>query len=552
MLIILISRLFYLQIINFTKYRNIAYKNRILIIPILPLRGNIFSKDKILLASNKKSYRLLLNKIKYIQNKNILNKIQQVLNLSNDKLIEMRKIIQNASYKSYGIIINNLSWSDILTIESNFNNADGLIIEVYYLRDYSESLMFCHIVGYAKFTDNEILSINEQENFYNLNNFNQTELYSELLPSKVKLQLGMCGAEMIYNDILKGKIGYTAIETDVYGNHIKQKETVSSINGTDIDLTIDAKMQKILFEELSENSCGIITNLKDNSLIAMVSKPGFDTNKLNNNISSLDWQEIINSNALLNKCIQGQYNPGSIFKLVTIMCALENGISSDFVVNCTSRPFLGEHFHCWYKPGHGAVKSMQDAIAKSCNHYMFTIAKILGIKNILNTAKKFGLGTKTNINLPFEKIGSLNNPNKNLATLLMLSIGQGFITATPIQLNKILCIIANGNYSIVNYVKNQKKLEQNKVNQANFNKSKSNEAQINQNTTELSKEELGIIFNENIKKNFEDINNVNKKLFTENNLNNFLNSKSKEDQIFKQEHLLILRQGLYQAVNLPF
>lgn len=584
MFLILIVRLFYLQIINFKKYKNIAYKNRVLIIPLIPLRGKIFDCNGVLLASNIKSYHLLLSKIKYTQNRNIINNIVNVLGLSDYTKQNINRIMQNTAYKSYGIILNNLSWENVLKIETELYNIDGLILEVYYCRNYVTIIFTCHIIGYVKLADNnksQLLNYND-ENPYD-NNIN-----NEIIPNKIKIQSGFYGIEKQLNHILQGYIGYNTIEVDVYGNYTRKINSFAAYNGEDIHLSIDSKLQKIIFEELLDDSCAIMANLSTNKLLAMVSKPGFDSNKLSDNITDLDWNEIVKNKSLFNKCIQGQYNPGSIFKLVVIMCALENNIKPNFQAICTSKPFLGEHFHCWYKPGHGLVKTMQDAIAKSCNHYMFTLAKILGIKKILATAKKFGFGSKTNIKLDHENFGSLKYKDKKLATLLMLSIGQGFILATPMQLNKLISIIATNKFSsnsfnyldkitthndsdeILKISQNIDNNYQNKDDQEQIDSD--DEISINQKICFNFSDQITIanadnlsylIYDNDAKYNGDAVNfNQNKINYNLSNLN-FANYKSKNLNLnlipyqeaikyFKEEHLAIIRQGMYQAVNLPF
>lgn len=512
--VVLISRLIYLQIFSFSKYKNLAYRNKIKLIPVIPERGNIWDKNQILLASNNKTYRLLLNRGKYLTNKNILREIQELLSLDDDFFVNSIKKIKEVSNKSYANLIPNLTWEQIFKIEQNLEILDGVMIDIYHLRIYHQNLLTCHIVGYVKLTktknfdlvdknvfqnDNylEDLSVEfdhdnsnfDQNNYKNMeidndlnhdNNLdsNLTENLTEIEKSNnlglIVLETGNYGIEKQYNQYLTGKVGYIEIETDAIGKYVKQLNFSKAEIGQDLHLYLDINLQKILLEELPDNSCAIINNLEDNSILGMMSKPIFDPKTLSNPLNHQTWQEIQTSGSLINRCIQGQYNPGSVFKLVTIMSALENGIDPNFAHTCTSDAFLDKYFHCWNRSGHGKIKCMADAIATSCNHYMFKIAKFLSIEQILATAHKFGFGQLTNIDLPYEKKGSIFYKHNKLSNLLMLSIGQGFVTATPIQALRLISTIFNdGNYQPFRCAKSTMPNDHlNIISQENFDKKK--------------------------------------------------------------------------------
>lgn len=537
MFLSLISRLIYLQIFSFTKYRNIAHKNKVMLLPMIPERGKIWDINGTLLVSNNKNYRLLLNKGKYLSNKKILREIQDFLDLDDEFFVESLIKIKNARNKSYVILINNLNWGQISKIETNIDRFDGVIIDLNHPRCYYYSTDICHVIGYVRHTatkEFDLANKNHQskDEMFDMPSFIEISQLSQLINQNsqtiltqkeilnnigsLNLEMGIYGAEKQYNKILFGKVGYIEIEADATGKHVKELSFSNSIQGKDMHMFLDINLQQIINKQLPDKSCCIVNKLENNAILGMVSKPHFDSKILSNNITHHAWREIQKSNSLINRCIQGQYNPGSVFKLVTILSALENGIDPNFSCICTSQPFLDKHFHCWNKFGHGRVKSMSEALSKSCNHYMFKLAKHLSIEKILSTARKFGFGSLTEIDLPHEKSGSIKFHNNKLTTLLMLSIGQGFITTTPIQIAKMISMIFNnGEYHKFKCANN------------NLNLLKVNKIYTPENNVINFNKHLHI--NEIINENIIDI--------------------KKWPKTFLEEHLDVLREGMYKSIN---
>jgi penicillin-binding protein 2 len=416
----------------------LSKQNSITTLLIPPLRGEIFDRNGNKLASNKQQFKLVLNKSHTTKAKVSLEKVFALLNLSSQDRDRIKaKVSKNPPTTT---LVNDLAWQQIVLIEQAIFELDFISIVSYFVRFYPQDNAVSHPIGYtAKTTKVENLDVKRLDNF----------------------QLGKSGIEKYYDKILVGKFGYKEMEVDAHGNIMRQMQCLYSDNGQNLTLSIDYNIQKQICQILEDLSgCVIVVDLEDQQILSLASMPNFEANRFSaNKISQEYWQDLSQDKKLplFNKTVQAVYPPGSIFKIITILAALDQGIAPETKVVCRSSGFLGDHFHCWNKQGHGPL-DMQQALGSSCNYYMYHIAKTIGHKPIINMAKKLGLGQKVGIDLPNEVSGFLPKKshlslNWRLANTLNLSIGQGLITATPLQLSQLASIIAKKgqkvNYSLV-------------------------------------------------------------------------------------------------------
>jgi penicillin-binding protein 2 len=433
------TRLAYLQLIKHDKYSLLSKKNSIATTLIPPLRGEIFDRNGIALASNKQQFKLILNKSHTTKAKASLEKVFNLLNLSPLERNHIRSKIGKNSYTT--TLINDLTWQQIVLISQAIFDLDFVGIVGYLVRLYPQDDSVSHPIGYtANATKVEDLDLKRLDNF----------------------QLGKSGIEKYYDKSLVGKFGYKEMEVDAHGNIMRQLQYTSSTNGESLTLSIDYILQKQVCQIMQDLSASVIVvDLQDQQILSLVSTPGFHANSFSRNQISQEYWQDLNTDMklpLLNKGLQASYPPGSIFKLVTILAALDAGITPETKVTCKASGFLGNHFHCWNKRGHGPLDMLQ-ALGSSCNYYMYHVAKTIGHKPIIKMAKKLGLGQKVGIDLPNEASGFLPKKsnlslNWRLANTLNLSIGQGLITATPLQLSQLVSIIANKGQKI-NYLLKQ-------------------------------------------------------------------------------------------------
>ncbi len=276
------------------------------------------------------------------------------------------------------------------------------------------------------------------------------------------LKVGKTGLEKTFENLLIGTNGIQRYEVNAYGKRISQLDHSDGINGETIKLTIDTEIQKLCSQLLKGVSGSIsVMDIYTGDMVAMQSSPSFDPNLFLFGINQDDWQLIRNNplKPLINKTVSGLYSPGSTFKPMVALSALENGIvSKNFKVNCTGKTEMyGQTYHCWKKKGHGIV-NLKSAMKQSCDTYFYEIARKLGVDRLKKTSEKFGLGKKVlDKNFNNEKKGLVPDTKWKkdklgkgwvIGETLITGIGQGYIQTTPLQLCLMTAQLANGGYKI--------------------------------------------------------------------------------------------------------
>jgi penicillin-binding protein 2 len=271
-------------------------------------------------------------------------------------------------------------------------------------------------------------------------------------------RIGKRGIEKEYEHQIRGKAGASRVEVNAYGRVIRELGHDAGTPGSDVYLTIDQQVQQFAAQRLgNESAACAVLDVTNGDVIALVSSPGYDPNAFNVGISQTEWNALTTNDhkPLINKVITGEYPPGSTFKPVIAAGCMDNGLA-DLQVNCSGSMTLGNNvFHCWSwkKGGHGHV-DLKRGIAVSCDIFFYEAAKRLGIDKIHDTAIAMGLGAKTGIELPGERPGLIPSREWKLhrfgvgwqqGETLNTGIGQGYVTATPIQLATLAARIASGN-----------------------------------------------------------------------------------------------------------
>jgi len=428
-------RIFYLQLLKNNEYKTLSDKNRINFLLMQPFRGQIYDLAGAVIATNQACFRLFLDRKIGENYQEELQLINKILELSKEKIKYINKKIKITSKRQPVMILDQLDWQQISLIEEQKINLNSIFIEMGYSRFYPIAAPLCHIIGYMG-------QINEQEkqelNISNLNDFN----------------IGKAGIEKYYEEKLRGVFGYKQVEVNAFGKQIREITNIAAENGNDLHLNIDAKLQEKIQPYLNKQGCSaIVMDSTNGNILIMSTSPTFEPNNFTK-LSQNYWESLINNpyKPLINKAVQNNYPPGSVFKIITILAALENGITVDKTVHCTGESVLGSNsFRCWHKPGHGIV-DMFSAIKYSCNTYMYELGRIIGCEKIIQMAERFGFGAKTGIDILGEASGFVpskewkQNKLKSKWTIgdtLNLSIGQGFLLATPIQLARFATAIAS-------------------------------------------------------------------------------------------------------------
>ncbi|NRB11011.1 MAG: penicillin-binding protein 2 [Rickettsiaceae bacterium] len=433
MLFLLSCRMFYMQFIKKDEYRTLSDKNRIKIIIIPPIRGQIFDRENNIIVKNKTCFNLLLDKNKFSRSNKELDFIANILELDAEHLERINKRIKKGSRRIPVIVIDCLDWRELSAIEERRAELDAISIKTGYTRIYKNGANSAHILGY--------LGMNTD------NNKKQNHITQEIL------KVGKSGIEKYYENGLNGEFGYKQIEVNAYGRYVRDLNKNDSISGNDLHLNIDSTLQEKIMPILPEKGCSaVVMDCTNGQILAMNSSPTFQPNNFNN-LSQKYWNSLINNpyKPLINKTIQSLYPPGSPFKIIVILAALEAGLNPNDRYVCKGNPMIGNSFRCASRFGHGAL-NMIEAIKTSCNIYIYEIAKIIGADKIIAMAKRFGLGQITGIDLPGELSGFVPTKEwkKNkfgtkwtIGDTFNLSLGQGFLLVTPLQLTRMIAAIAN-------------------------------------------------------------------------------------------------------------
>ena len=438
------TRLASLQINNSIKYRSLADKNRFRETKFAAPRGIIKDYFDQEIAANTTIYQLHITPENTPDVEILLLRLKNLINLSNKKIISIKKkIIKQKRWETI-IISENLTWAEFSRLNLFLHELEGAIPVVSVARIYKNNAS-AHAIGYV----------------------------SEISPKDIRnkkylkdigiagIAIGKTGLESRLDKEILGTPGFLRYEVNAYGKKIKQVLVEDATKGKVFKTTLDNEVQ-IFSAKLLENVSGAacVMDIYNGDIISMVSSPSFNPNLFVHGISKGDWNNLLNNRdkPMMNKAISGLYPPGSTIKTLTTLSALENDVvSSKLIVVCKGYVDLhGERFHCWKKKGHGAV-GIRTAIKKSCDVYFYEVARLLGIDRLAETAKKFGLGEKVLQDYSEEKAGvvpdtkwKIREIGKNwyIGETLHSGIGQGYFLTTPLQLCLMTAQIANGGFKI--------------------------------------------------------------------------------------------------------
>lgn len=440
----LIARLYYLQVVESEKYRLLADENRINLRLLPPSRGLILDRFGVPLAANFPNYRAILVAEQTKDLEQTLGDFARLVPLSErERTKVMRELKRNRAFTPIPVK-EDLSWEQMSQVELNLPELPGISIEEDQKRYYPFAGLTAHILGYVQ-TASEPEVAADPDPLLTLPGF----------------RIGRNGLEKTYDKSLRGSAGKSEIEVNSVGRIIRQLSRVEGKAGADLVTTIDIGLQEFAQQRIAaEQSCStVVMDIFTGEIMAMASTPSFDPASFYRGISGDEWRSL-NADMfrpLTNKTISDGYAPGSTFKLVTAIAAQEAGISPNFSVFCPGFYTFGPmRLHCWKKEGHGHV-SMADALKHSCDVYFYDISKRVGIDAIAETARKFGLGKLTGVDLPGENPGTIPDQAWKIGTLgekwypgetLVAGIGQGFIQASPLQLCLMTARVANGGYAV--------------------------------------------------------------------------------------------------------
>lgn len=436
----LAARMNYLQVDQADQYLLLAEENRINIRLIPPARGEIFDRNGVRLAQNSPSYRIVMVREDAGDVEEVMHRLAQVIKL--DPETRDRAIAEvNAAERFLPVTVaDNVSWDDLSRVSVNAPALPGVSPEVGLTRIYPRGSDFAHIVG-------------------RVGRVSQADLDALEDPDAVlripRFQIGKINVEAREEALLRGVAGTKQVEVNATGRVMRELSRREGQSGADLQLTIDSKLQNYVQARLGDESAAVvIIDCENGDLVANASSPSYDPNLFIGGISSADYNPMLESKyrPLVNKTVQGTYPPGSTYKMIVAMAAIEEGIiGPDETVYCPGHLEVGgRKFHCWKRAGHGWV-DLENSLKQSCDVYYYDLALKVGIEKISAMARRFGLGVRHD--LPLSSVAAGLAPTKAwkqetrgapwvIGDTVNASIGQGFTLSSPLQLAVMTARIA--------------------------------------------------------------------------------------------------------------
>src|SRR6202166_1923900 len=453
--LVLAYGLWRLQVVSSDFYSALAEKNKTREVPILAPRGKILDRDGRVIVDNYPSFTALLLRDSTRDLTGDADLIAQGLHLDPKEVRErLRKFGGTPQYQPI-YLKEDITPDELAFIESHRNELPELDTITAHRRLYPRNGFMAHLVGYVGEVSEKML------------NQAQWELYN---PGDV---VGRSGVELEYNPILMGKNGSRQVLVNSRGKEVGQLDEKPAVAGKQLKLSVDIDLQ-IAAEQALEGKNGAVVAMdpRNGEILAMVSRPTYDPNDFAVRISNDEWMKLVNDadHPLLNKAIQAQLAPGSVFKIIMATAGLQEGIAQNMKVNCSGgASFYGRYFKCWVVAEHRThcITDLSKAIYQSCDVFFYTLAEKLGIERIAKYAMAFGLGQRTGIDLPQEASGVMPSEEWKIRNYkqkwfagetISVGIGQGAVAATPIQMARAIGAIASGGRLVRPHVTNPSEL----------------------------------------------------------------------------------------------
>lgn len=441
----LVGRSFQLQVLHGERYQTLADGNRVRIIRIKPLRGNVLDRTGKILANNASSFTITVTYADLRNREEELALLAELLDLDFEDMKSRINKARQAPFEAYPII-RNAPIEMVSIIEEHSYDLPGIKTVVEPIRDYPHGELTAHFLGYM----GEV----------------SPEEHEQLKDDDYKIgdQIGKMGLERQYEPYLRGQSGYVYVEVDVWGRELDQlteKPPITPTAGNDLQLTLDLAVQDSLVQALGawEAGAGVALDPQTGAVLAFHSAPSFDPNLFTYGISHRDWKQLNSdpTRPLFNRAVQGTYPPASTFKLLIGLIGLEQGYigpETHLPTACNGGMQIGNrYFKCWKPAGHGSL-TLDGAITQSCDVYFYQVGLRTPLQVLSDYAVQAGFGKPSGIDLPGEANGFIPDldwanrkfpdhamPRGNMANL---SIGQGEILSTPLQLARFFGAIANG------------------------------------------------------------------------------------------------------------
>ncbi len=436
----LLARLYRLQILETSSYRLLSESNRVNQRLLIPPRGRILDRGLQPLASNAPTYRVRLVPEQTHGVRDTLARLSALIALPPARQEEVAAQARTVRPFLPLTVREDLTWDEVARIAVQAPDLPGVLLDQGLLRDYPEGAMLAHILGYLG-----PVTVAELEGD------------DDPLLQLPDFRIGKSGIERSYDKVLRGRAGLSRVEVNAVGREIRELGRDEGAPGGDVVLTLDLELQRFCMDRLggAQAAAAVVVDVQTGAVLALASVPGFDPNLFSGPLTPAAWAALRDDprKPLVDKAIRGEYPPGSTFKMMTGLAALESGISPTFETSCPGYMKLGNAtFHCWRPSGHGRIGFVQ-GYAQSCDVFFYDLARRIGIDAIALMANRFGLGERLDVDLPGERPGLIptrawkrkrfDQPWQKGETLVC-GIGQGYVVATPLQLAIMTARLCNG------------------------------------------------------------------------------------------------------------
>ncbi|MCZ6813745.1 MAG: penicillin-binding protein 2, partial [Alphaproteobacteria bacterium] len=416
--------------------------NRINLRLLAPPRGRIVDRFGVPMAVNQQNYRVVLISEAAEDVEETLGRLGAIIPIGDG---EKRRILRDIGRRRGFVPVTvreNLNWEEVARIEVNMPDLPGVMIDVGQSRHYPHGGDTAHVLGY-------VAAVSE------------AEIGRDPLLELPGFRIGKAGIEKVYDLALRGTGGSSQVEVNALGRVIRELRRREGQPGAEVTLTIDVELQKMVVRRLAgESASAVVMDVHTGDVLAMASTPSFDPNGFNKGLSAEAWRELVSNPMapLTNKAIRGQYAPGSTFKIVVALAALEKGaITPANRFFCTGEFKLGDAtFHCWKKGGHGWMDAF-NGVMQSCDVFFYEVARRTGIERIAAMSRRLGFGSTLGLDLPGEQPGLVPSREWKRKTMnapwhqgetVVTGIGQGYLLATPLQMAVMTARLANGGLKV--------------------------------------------------------------------------------------------------------
>lgn len=442
-LFILIVRLYDLQVLEGEKYQVLSDENRISTRVLIPPRGRIYDRNGVQIAENVQNFQALMVAEQTPNVDVALERFKKIIPLNEYEEERIRHDLKHNKQFVPVKLKDNLCFDEVAKLQLYAADLPGIVIDEGLNRRYPYGSYTASFLGYVGAVSS-------------------SDALRDPLLAVPGFKIGKAGIEKVFDTVLRGKSGNVKLEVNAYGRIMKEIERTNGTEGKTLNLTVDMRLQRVAQDAFGDESGGaVVLDVHNGDILAFVSTPSFDANLFTNGISHENWQALLNNERkpLINKVVSEHYSPGSTFKIVVALAALEAGvINQNTRFFCSGSMMLGKHkFHCWKHSGHGSL-NVEQALKYSCDIFFYEVALRLGIDKIADMARM--LGFENDFDLGFDNMQKGIIPDRiwkekrfktkwQQGETVIAGIGQGYVLVTPLQLAVMLSRVVNGGYEIV-------------------------------------------------------------------------------------------------------